>query len=94
MAKKHKVFKIPPLFKSDRDLLSIANDPKKFAALRDVIDKAAGISEKFKQCKTLSEWLSVVVGLLPEFEKKSEFVQKLETLAYEYNNESENSKPA
>lgn len=94
MAKKHKPFKIPPLFKRDRDLLSIANDPKKFTALKEVIDSAVKISENLETCKTLQEWLAVAETKLPDFTNKNEFTKKLENLVYEYSNESERSDPA
>ena len=94
MAKKHKPFKIPPLFKRDRDILSIANDQKKFAALKEVIDSATKVSEKLETCKTLEEWFAIVETKLPDFANKTEFTKKLEKLVYEYSNESEGSDPA
>ena len=94
MPKKHKPFKIPPLFKRDKDLLSIVNNPKKLAALRDIVDTAAEVSEKIETCKTLQEWFSIAEARLPDFANKTEFTQKLEKLVYEYSNESEGSNPA
>ncbi len=94
MAKKHKSFNMPPLFKRDKDLLAIANNPKKFTALKEVIDAAAKASEKMETCKTLREWFNAVEPRLPDFTNKTEFTQKLETLVYEYSDESERSNPA
>lgn len=94
MAKKHKPFNIPPLFKRDKDLLSIANDPKKFAALKEVVDSAVKVSEKLETCKTLQEWFAIAETKLPDFANKTEFTKKLEKLVYEYSNESEGSDPA
>lgn len=94
MAKKQKTFNLPPLFRRDRDILALANNPKKFAAFKDVIDTAAKVSENMQSCKTLKEWFAFVETKLPDFTNKEEFTQKLESLVYEYSNESENSNPA
>jgi hypothetical protein len=80
-------FKMPPMFKRDKDLLSIANDPKKFNALKAVIDQAAKMNENFKHFKNIHEWYCYVETLIPEFEKKTEFTKKLEELVYEYYDE-------
>ena len=46
--KKPKQFSMPPLFKRDKDMLSIMNDPKKMKALKEVVDQAAKVSENIK----------------------------------------------
>ena len=88
MAKKHKLFKIPPLFKRDRDILSIANDPKKFAALKEVIDSATKVSEKLE--KEHQEYLNDIRKQVikeekpgaesPQDRKKREKLEELEAV--------------
>ena len=86
-------FKMPPLFKKEKDLFSIANDPKKLNALKEVIDKATKINENFKKFKNIHEWYCYIETLIPNFEKKKEFTEKLEALIYEYYDEQEDSLP-
>lgn len=87
--KKPKQFSMPPLFKRDKDMLSIMNDPKKMKALKDVIDQAAKVSENLKHFKDLYTWYAYVITILPDFENSSNFKNQLETLINEYCNESE-----
>jgi len=87
--KKPKTFNMPPLFKRDKDMLSIINDPKKFQALKDVVDQAAKVSENLKHFKDLQTWYAYVITILPDFENSSNFKNQLETLVNEYCNESE-----
>ena len=42
---------MPPLFKKDRDMLSIINSPEKMKALKEVVDQAAKVSENLKHFK-------------------------------------------
>lgn len=84
-------FKMPPLFKKEKDLFRIANNPKKLEALKEVVDQAAKINNNLKNPKNLHEWLAYVTTLIPGFEKKNEFTEKLEALVYEYNDEQEDS---
>ena len=56
-------FKMPPMFKRDKDLLSIANDPKKFNALKAVIDQATKMNENFKHFKNIHEWYCYVASI-------------------------------
>ena len=84
-------FKMPPLFKKEKDLFSIANDPKKLNALKEVVEQAAKINENFKKFKNIHEWYCYVETLIPNFEKKTEFTEKLKALIYEYYDEPENS---
>ena len=44
-------FKMPPLFRKEKDLFNIANDPKKLKALKEVVDQAAKVNEHFKYIK-------------------------------------------
>lgn len=92
--KKHKPFKIQPLFRRDKDLLSIMNDPTKLAVLKEVVDSAKTVSENMKKPKTLESWYAAVVQQIPEISKKQEFTQKLEELVYEYSNEPKRNNPA
>lgn len=85
---------MPPLFKRDRDLLSIINDPSKMAALKNVVDSAKTVSENMKAPTTLEAWLESVRPQIPEISNKQEFTQKLETLVYEYSDESKRNNPA
>ncbi len=87
--KKPKQFNMPPLFKRDKDLLSIINDQKKLNALKGVIDQAAKVSENLKHFKDLHTWYAYVITILPDFENSSNFKTQLETLINEYCNESE-----
>lgn len=80
--------KMPPLFKRERDLLSIANNPQKLKALKEVIDQTAKINENIKNFKNIHEWFCYVETLIPNFDQKTEFTKKLEALVYEYYNES------
>jgi len=82
-------FKMPPLFRKEKDLFNIANDPKKLKALKEVVDQAAKVNEHFKKFNNINEWYSYVGTLIPNFEKKNEFTEKLEALVYEYYNEQE-----
>lgn len=91
MHNKKKTFKIPPLFNKEKDLYSIVNNPKKLEALKAVVNQAAKINENFKSFKTVFEWYAYVETLIPNFEKKQEFTEKLEKLVYEYTDESERS---
>lgn len=92
--RKHKPIKMPPLFKRDKDLLSIINNPTKMAALKSVVDSAKTVSENMKKPKTLESWLDVVRVQIPEISNKQEFTQKLERLVYEYSDEPERNNPA
>lgn len=87
--KKQKQFKMPPLFKKDRDMLSIINSPEKMKALKEVVDQAAKVSENLKHFKDLQTWYAYVITILPDFENMSNFKNQLETLINEYCNESE-----
>lgn len=87
--KKQKQFKMPPLFKKDRDMLSIINSPEKMKALKEVVDQAAKVSENLKHFKDLQTWYTYVITILPDFENMSNFKNQLETLINEYCNESE-----
>ena len=82
-------FKMPPLFKKEKDLFGIVNDPKKLKALKEVVDQAAKVNEHLKEFKNIHEWLAYVTTLIPNFEKKNEFTEKLEALVYEYYDEQE-----
>lgn len=93
MHNKKKTFKLPPLFKKEKEFLSIANNPQKLNELKNIVNQAVKINEKFKSFKTLFEWYAYCETLIPEFEKKSEFTKKLEELIYEYTNESKGSDP-
>lgn len=84
-------FKMPPLFRKEKDFYSIVNDPKKLQALKAVVDQAAKVNDNFKHFKTIFEWYAYVETILPDFEKKKEFTEKLEKLIYEYSNESKGS---
>lgn len=84
---------MPPLFKKEKDFYGIVNDPKKLKALKDVVDQAAKVNNNLKNPKTLHEWLAYVTTIIPNFEKKNEFTEKLEALVYEYNDEQEGSLP-
>ncbi len=84
-------FKMPPLFRKEKDFYSIVNDPKKLQALKAVVDQAAKVNDNFKQFKTNFEWYAYVETIFPEFKKKKEFTEKLEKLIYEYSNESKRS---
>lgn len=80
---------MPPLFKKDRDMLSIINSPEKMKALKEVVDQAAKVSENLKHFKDLRTWYAYVITILPDFENMSNFKNQLETLINEYCNESE-----
>lgn len=80
---------MPPLFKKDRDMLSIINSPEKMKALKEVVDQAAKVSENLKHFKDLQTWYAYVITILPDFENMSNFKNQLETLINEYCNESE-----
>lgn len=80
---------MPPLFKSERDLLDIANNPKKLSALRDVVDSATRVFDNSKPCKTLDEWFAVSEVRIPEFQGREKFVEALGNLINEYSNEPE-----
>jgi len=86
-------FKMPPLFKKEKDFYGIVNDPKKLKALKEVVDQAAKVNNNLKNPKTLHEWLAYVTTIIPNFENKNEFTEKLEALVYEYNDEQEGSLP-
>ena len=86
-------FKIPPLFKKEKEFYSIVNNPTKFKALMEVVDKAAQVNEHFKNFKSVQEWSFYVETLLPEFDKKEEFINKLEELVDEYSDEQEERIP-
>ena len=87
--KKPKQFKMPPLFKKDRDMMSIINNPAKMQALKEVVDQAAKVTENLKHFKDLQTWYAYVITILPDFENSSNFKNQLETLINEYCNESE-----
>lgn len=93
MAHGKHTYKMPPLFKKEKDLFGIVNDPKKLKALKEVVDQAAKVNEHFKKFNNINEWYSYVETLIPNFEKKNEFTEKLEALVYEYNDEQEGSLP-
>lgn len=80
---------MPPLFKKDRDMLSIINSPEKMKALKEVVDQAAKVSENLKHFKDLQAWYAYVITILPDFENMSNFKNQLEALINEYCNESE-----
>lgn len=83
-----------PLFRRDKDLLSIINNPTKMAALKQVVDSAKTVSENMKKPNTLESWFASVCQQIPEISNKQEFTQKLEKLVYEYSDESERNNPA
>lgn len=89
MAHGKHTYKLPPLFKKEKDLFNIANDPKKLKALKEVVDQAAKIGDNFKKFKDIHEWYCYVETLIPNFENKTEFTEKLEALVYEYYDEQE-----
>ena len=93
MAHGKHTYKMPPLFRKEKDLFNIANDPKKLKALKEVVDQAAKVNEHFKKFNNINEWYSYVETLIPNFAKKNEFTEKLEALVYEYNDEQEGSLP-
>lgn len=84
-------YKMPPLFKKEKDFYGIVNDPKKLKALKEVVEQAAKVNDNLKNFKNLHEWYCFVETLIPNFEQKTEFTKKLEALVYEYYNEPEDS---
>lgn len=79
-----------PLFRRERDMLSIVNNPEKLKKLAEIVNQASKTSENLKKCDDLKGWFAYTTQLLPEtFKKREEFISKLSELINEYNNESE-----
>lgn len=86
--KKHANFKMPPLFRKEKDMINIVNNPEKLKKLAEVVAKAHSTSENLKKFDDIIGWFGYVSQLLPnDFKKKEEFVFKLEELVNEYSNE-------
>lgn len=88
--KKRNAPKLQPLFNRQRTIDSLIQNPNKFAELKKVMDKAYDVSERMQASKTLLAWHAYVISILPDFQKKTEFLTKLDELINEYNDESEN----
>ena len=93
MAHGKHTYKLPPLFKKEKDFYGIVNDPKKLKALKEVVDQASKVNSHLKDFKNVYEWFCFVETLIPNFEQKTEFTEKLEALVNEYHNEPEASLP-
>lgn len=91
MAHGKHTYKMPPLFKKEKDFYSIVNNPKKLQALKEVVDQASKVNSHLKDFKNVYEWFCFVETLIPNFEQKTEFIEKLEALVNEYHNEPEDS---
>lgn len=93
MAHGKHTYKMLPLFKKEKDFYSIVNNPKKLQALKEVVDQASKVNSHLKDFKNVYEWFCFVETLIPSFEQKTEFTEKLEALVNEYHNEPEDSLP-
>lgn len=88
--KKKKPIVLPPLFRKERDMMGIVNNPEKLKKLADVVAQAQTTVDNLKKCDDLRSWMAYTIQLLPQtFEKREEFITKLSELVDEYCNEPE-----
>ena len=88
--KKRKPFVMQPLFRREKDMLGIVNDPTKLRKLAEAVAQAKATSENLKKCEDLQGWFAYTTQLLPEnFTQKDEFILKLSELINDYSNEPE-----
>ena len=97
MAHGKHTYKMPPLFKKENARRTVqtqlVNNPKKLQALKEVVDQASKVNSHLKDFKNVYEWFCFVETLIPNFEQKTEFTEKLEALVNEYHNEPEDGLP-
>lgn len=82
--KKKKSIVMPPLFRKEKDMMGIVNNPDKLKALAEIVAQANKVTDTIKECKDMTTWHSYVVSLVPQFEKREEFITKLNELVNEY----------
>lgn len=89
--KKRNPIKLPPLFNTKKEYLKIISNPKKVSELSKLLTSANKIAESVTHPTDLIAWLSYCIEILPDFENKNEFIEKLKSLVNEYYNEPERS---
>lgn len=88
--KKKKPIVLPPIFRKEKDMIGIVNNPEKLKKLAEAVAQAHATSENLKKCTDMRAWLAYTIQLLPDsFEQKDEFILKLNELINEYCNEPE-----
>lgn len=92
--KKRKPVVMQPLFRREKDMLGIVNDPTKLKKLAEAVAQARATTENLKKCEDLKAWFAYTSELLPaDFAQKDEFILKLGELINDYSNEPERNDP-